>query len=156
METQKIMDNVVKEVLTEEKAKGKVKSNRKKKAEGKAAVKAQGIEDFASEYVKAKVTGLTTQGKAARRIKGIIGALQTRQWTADKKDSMTFTKTLGKDKFTVQIDKAGDTATLSTKGKVVEFPLGKGAFKSIDYVLNAYGHRYVSASKTYEEGVSVV
>ena len=156
MGTQEIMDNVVREVLTEEKAKGKVKSSRKKKADGDTVVKAQGIEEFATEYVKAKVTGLTTQGKAARKIKGIISALQTRQWKADKKDGMTFTKTLGKDKFTVKVNKAGDTATLTTKGKVVEFPLGKGAFKSVDYVLNAYGHKYISATKRYEDGISVV
>ena len=126
------------------------------KTKVKAKAQSQGINDFAKEYVKTKGSGLTLQGKAQRKIKGLAKALTTRKWIVDSKDSLTFTKAFKDRKFNVQIDQAGEKAALTTGGKVVNFPLGKGAFKSVDYVLTAYGHRYMSEKQVYEDVTSVV
>lgn len=126
------------------------------KPKGKAKAQSQGIKDFATEYVKAKGTGLSLQGKASRRLKGLTGALLTRKWKQDPVDPLTFAVTKKGREFIVQMQRDGATATLTTKGKVVSFPLCKGAFKSVDYVLAAYGHKYLSASQVYEEVESVV
>ena len=140
--------------LAEAQSKPKVKAKVKPKV--KTEGKAQGIKDFATEFVKAKGTGLTLQGKAQRRIKGLTKALITRKWAVDKKDNLIFTKEVKGRKFTVTMDKSGQNAALVTLGKCVSFPLGKGAFKSVDYVLTAYGYKYLSASQVYEEVESVV
>ncbi len=134
------------------------KSKQVKKVKESKEVKAQsqGITDFAKEFVKTKGTGLTLQGKAQRRIKGLVKALTARKWSVDSKDSLIFTRAFKNRKFTVTIDKTGQTAVINTLGKVVQFPLGKGAFKSVDYVLNAYGHRYSSGKQVYEEIESAV
>lgn len=134
----------------------KDKQVEKVKKDKKAKAQSQGITDFAKEYVKAKGTGLTLQGKAQRKIKGLASALTARKWAVDSKDSLIFTKSFQDRKFTVTIGKDGEQAALETVGKVVKFPLGKGAFKSVDYVLTAYGHRYMSAKQVYEPVTSVV
>lgn len=134
----------------------KDKQVEKVKKDKKAKAQSQGITDFAKEYVKAKGTGLTLQGKAQRRIKGLASALTARKWAVDSKDSLLFTKSFQDRTFEVVIDKAGEKAALTTGGKVVNFPLGKGAFKSVDYVLSAYGHRYMSAKQVYQDVTSAV
>lgn len=136
--------------MAKEKQVKKVKKSEESKAQS------QGITDFAKEYVKAKGTGLTIQGKAQRKIKGLAGALIARKWTIDSKDSFMFKKSFEDRKFTVTINKDGTQAAIETAGKVVKFPLGKGAFKSVDYVLTAYGYRYMSAKQVYEPVTSVV
>lgn len=138
--------------LAEAQSKAKVKA----KVKSKVKAQSQGITDFAKEYVKAKGTGLSIQGKAQRRIKGLTQALLTRQWTEDSKDNLIFARTFNERKFTVTMDKEGEQATLETAGKIVKFPLGKGAFKSVDYILTAYGNRYMSAKQVYEPVTSVV
>lgn len=143
-ETKKIIKEAASEVLKEEKAKAKSKA------------KVQGIADFTKAYVQKKGTGLTLQGKAQRRIKGLIKALQARKWTGSDKNTLLFTKTFGNKRYVVTIDKGGNSAELTTKGKTITFPLGKGAFKSVDYVLTAYGHVYNSAKRVYENAQSVV
>lgn len=128
----------------------------KKVAKGKAKVQSQGIADFTKAYVQKKGAGLTFQGRAQRRIKGLIKALQARKWTVSNKNTLIFTKAFGNIRYVVTIGKGGDSAELTTKGKTVTFPLGKGAFKSVDYVLAAYGHTYDSSKQVYNVVKSVI